>query len=163
MNPLPFKMYLVLGDPSCDGHGISEKILLESNLVVEDVQKAYKTACKLTGISFNHNDDFTGIERDYLEAENYRILTEYENRKINDICLKILEKHGIDVKGILKEEYKDMEIYIEEHFVDLWCAFTMLGMKEENLIIRRAPRIKDYPTINDSNKLCCPFGYGLYN
>ncbi len=53
------KMYLVLGDPSQDGHSQYDKVLFEVNKTLEEVQQAYKDSCKLTGISFNHSYDYT--------------------------------------------------------------------------------------------------------
>jgi len=65
------KMYLVLGDWSDDGHGKYEKVLVEVNKTIEEVQNAYKNSCKLTGISFNgSNEDFTGINRCWVRNLN---------------------------------------------------------------------------------------------
>ena len=67
------KMYLVLGDWSGDGHGISEKVLIESNVSAQEIQEAYKASCKLTGVSFNHNNDYTGIKRSYDDNLKYHV------------------------------------------------------------------------------------------
>jgi hypothetical protein len=71
------KMYLVLGDWSNDGHGKHDKYLLESNVDVSVIQQAYKDSCKLTGVSFNHNEDYTKRNRSWEIADEYRIATSF--------------------------------------------------------------------------------------
>jgi len=39
------RMYIVLGDWSDDGH--SEKVLIESNKTVSEIQDAYRSSCNL--------------------------------------------------------------------------------------------------------------------
>ena len=70
-------MYLVLGDWSDDGHGKTEKICLEFNKTVEEIQQAYKDSCKLTGINFHSADG---------------LCVEYEDNSVSDKYMEILEQ-----------------------------------------------------------------------
>ena len=163
------KMYLVLGDWSNDGHGHSDKVLLESNLTVKEVQDAYKASCKLTGVEFNHNETFTGRKRDWQEADDYRIATEYESSNIPSEALVELRKFGLTDE--LLQSFEEDEINLNEDgsyglsehsFVNLWMWFVKLS--NPNLVIQRASAKDETPCINgywDEN-LNVGFGYGLY-
>lgn len=146
------RMYLVMGDWSNDGHGKSDKILVEVNKTVKEVQDAYKASCKLTGISFNHNEDFTGIKRDYDEAVDHHIFTEYEGCHVSQTCIDILAKYGIEID--------EDEGYCPEDFAELWFKFVKLSLPdlEFNFVKDDIPCINGYWNSN----LNVQFGYGLY-
>jgi hypothetical protein len=149
------KMFLVLGDWSGDGHNISEKVLVEVNQTVPDVQRAYKASCKLTGVSFNHNEDFTGTSRSYTIADNYRIATGYgSGLDITDEVAKAFKKHGIEFEV-------NEDAGLEEQFVKLWFDFVKLSLPD---LEWRIPKGKDeIPCINGYwGDLNVQFGYGLY-
>lgn len=152
------KMYLVIGDWSSDGHSKSEKILVEVNYNVKTVQDAYKKSCKLTGISFNHNDDFTGKNYNYREARRYHIASEYEQgMELSEEVMEILDEHQIDYQRIL--EYWDGDV---KGFVELWFEFTRLSLPG---LQWKFPDVKDeIPCINGywNDNLNVQFGYGLY-
>lgn len=160
------KMHLVLGDWSNDGHGRSDKVLVESNKTVKEIQDAYKASCKLTGVSFNHNDDFTGRKRDYKEKEKYLIASEYgQGFYVSDEAKQALRDAGFDVEkhfafGMDEEGYQ-----IEDNdviFLYIWTEFVKLSLPD--LIMKKIPEDKSIPVINgywDKN-LNVQFGYGLY-
>lgn len=159
------KMYLVLGDWSGDGHNQYDKVLVESNKTVEEIQDAYKASCRLTGVSFNHNDDFTGRQRDYKEQKKYHIATDYDQ--------------GLDVSDEAKQALKDAGFDVDKHFafgmdegdqiedndvifLHLWTEFVKLSLPD--LIINKIPEDESIPVINGywNKNLNVQFGYGLY-
>lgn len=152
-------MRLVIGDWSDDGHGKSDEVLVNVNVSVEEVQNAYKSACRLTGISFNHNNDFTGRKRNWEDQKKYHIATGYASGlwNISDECKKVLTEYGIDYESIIEKDGDLTEI-----FTELWFSFVELALpelkwsfqKEENKI----PVINGYWNKN----LNVQFGYGLY-
>ncbi len=169
-------MYLVLGDWSDDGHGKYEKILVETNQPVEKIQQAYKDSCKLTGISFNHNDDFTGIKQTvadfqgdytkYFKSQRERLIgSEYENYTLNKYCYDKLTSFGINLKEIFEvDEENPEEVYIDtDSFPKLWFAFVKLSLPDLEYSI---PVENDStPVINGywNKNLNVQFGYGLFS
>jgi len=150
------KMYLVIGDWSDDGHGKYEKVLVEVNKSVEEVQNAYKASCKLTGISFNGNEDYTEQGRDWEEAGKYQIAVDYEESKLTKETEEILIKHNCpaDILDTYKEEQ-----YVDT-FVALWFWFVGLSLQELEYKVSK----DDIPNINGywNKNLNAGFGYGLY-
>ena len=164
------KMYLVLGDWSDDGHGKYDKVLMECNVPVKRVQDAYKKACKLTGVSFNNTDVFTGQKRDYKTARDYRIACEYDNSSIPGPAKEVLIKHGLTA-----ELFKDFEcgedfntedntpFYLcRDGYIALWCWFIRLADPEIELKVAKATDA--IPVINAywNDNLNVQFGYGPY-
>lgn len=165
------KMYLVLGDWSDDGHGKYDKVLVESNKPVKDIQDAYKASCKLTGVSFNHNDDFTERKRGYLEKKKYLIATDYEQgldvtRDVSDEAKQALHAAGFDVDKHFAFGLDDEGDQIKDNdeiFLHIWTEFVKLSLPD--LIINKIPADTSIPVINgywDAN-LNVGFGYGLYH
>ena len=156
-------MYLVLGDWSSDGHGEYDKVLVESNKTVKEIQNAYKASCRLTGVSFNHNDDFTGRKRDYKEKQKYHIATEYEQGfDVSDEAKQALRDAGFDVDKHFafgdSDQIEDNDVI----FLHLWSEFVKLSLPD--LIMNKIPEDNSIPVINgywDKN-LNVQFGYGLY-
>jgi len=150
------KMYLVLGDWSDDGHGKFEKILVEVNKTVEEVQNAYKASCKLTGIAFDHDEDYTETNRGWKEAEKYRIAVEYEDSNLSGEVLEILTKFGCPLKML---EYYN-EDACQENYVKLWFWFINLSLPylEYEIVADDTPNINGYWSKN----LNASFGYGLF-
>lgn len=166
-------MFLNLGDWSGDGHEKSDKILLESNFPVEVVQQAYKDSCKLTGVQFNGNDDYTGVERDWEKRMDMEILTEYESTDITKEQFKCLYEHGLRVEMLATWNGEEPIDYAEmndegyfvstEAFVPLWIWFVTLSKKD--LVLVQSKQHDKIPNINgywDKN-LNAGFGYGLYH
>lgn len=164
------KMYLVLGDWADDGHGKHDKILLKSNVSVKDIQDAYKASCKLTGVSFNHNEDFTETKRDWRESDKYRIACEYEDSQLSKFVFDILTKHGL-TKEMFKEwepdDYGELEEggvgLCVESFIELWIWFVKLSLPSV-AVIKVVEEKDDIPCINGywDDNLNVQFGYGLY-
>lgn len=159
-------MYLVLGDWSGDGHGKSEKVLVESNKTVKEIQNAYKASCRLTGVSFNGNDDFTGLKRDWKEGKKYHIATEYEQVwDVSDEAKQALRTAGYDVDKHFAFGMDEDEDQIEDNdviFLHIWTEFVKLSLPA--LIINKIPEDKSIPVINGywDDNLNVQFGYGLY-
>lgn len=152
-----YKMYLVLGDWSEDGHNKSDKILLEVNWAVKNVQDAYKASCKLTGISFNGEDDYTESGRNYRSAGRFHVAVEYEDSELSIDVLDVLEKFKCPSHII--ENYK--EEACEGNFIELWFWFVSLslpGLKYKIIKDNQFPCINGYWNKN----LNVSFGYGLY-
>jgi hypothetical protein len=175
MKKYVYPMFLVLGDWSHDGHGKTDKVLIESNLPVEDVRQAYIDSCKLTGVQFNINEDFTGKERDWEEAMDMQILTEYDSPKITLKQFKVLYEHGLRVETLAKwndqeptdyaEDVEDAEeeyFISEEAFVPLWIWFVTLSNKD--LVLTKSKQHDTIPNINGYGEktLESGFGYGIY-
>lgn len=91
------KFKVVIGDWSQDGHNMYDEFVFESNKSVKALQEGYKKSCKLTGLQFNHNDDYTGLPeaKDWKTAKQTTIWTDYEDNEISDEQLKTLKTHGI--------------------------------------------------------------------
>ncbi len=164
------KVKLTIGDGSSDGHGKSEVFVYDSNKTVEEIRQAYKDSCKLTGLSFNHNQDYTELKLDWQHPEynDRKIATEYDSNTISKLAEKILLTYGIDVwEGFDKEYFEEDDIvYIDgvEHFIDLWLKFVRLSLPD--LILDEASFKKSelsvIPTIN-SSELNVQFGYGIFS
>lgn len=157
-------MHLVLGDWSGDGHGKSDNVLLLSNKSVNEIQNAYKASCKLTGLQFNHNNDYTERNLDWREAGKYQIGCEYENSSPSEEAIEILKSFNVpmDVFEEYDEEDEDYCLH-EDGFVKLWIWFVKLSLSED-AVLEPSEEVDQIPKINgywDKN-LNVGFGYGLY-
>ena len=163
------KMYLVLGDWSDDGHGKHDKVLLQSNISVNEIQNAYKASCKLTGVSFNDNDDYTESNRSWEDRGEYQVCVEYENNTLSDTVFKVLTKFGLTKKLLNSFGTEDMmgeddEICLyEESYVNLWIWFVKLSLPKD-AVIEKVDVKDEIPVINGywNKNLNVQFGYGLY-
>jgi len=88
------KVKLTIGDWSQDGHNQYEEFVFESNKTVTEIRQAYKDSCKLTGLSFNHNQDYTGLNIGY--GSDRRIATEYEEYELSNLSKEIFDKFNIN-------------------------------------------------------------------
>lgn len=161
-------MYLVLGDWSDDGHGKHDKVLLESNVGVNAIQNAYKHSCKLTGVSFDHDngDD----HRSWEDSEKYQICTEYENAVISQESFDVLAKFGLtkkilksfDVDGMMSDV--DDHCLYQESYINLWIWFVKLSLPKDT-VLQVVPEKDNIPVINGywNENLNVQFGYGLYH
>ena len=162
-----FKFKIPIGDWSKDGHNQCEIFDIEANHPVEEIRQAYKDSCKLTGISFNHNQDYTGLNLpyDHPESEDRQICTEYESGNISKLAEDILRKHGLDVRDGYDyyEKHQDEEVNIDgcEHFIEILMKFIKLSLPDmEYKIVKN-----DVPFLNGfwNKDLNVQFGYGLFN
>jgi len=159
MDKLPHKMYLVLGDWDGDGHGKTEKVLVTTNKTVKEIQDAYKASCKLTGVEFNHNEDYTERKRGWEERRKFQIGVDYESGiQITTEVKKALANHGMKIpKYILDEDFNDSE----QEFTKLWFDFVKLSLPDlkYKIIEDNTPCINGHYNIN----LNVQFGYGIYS
>jgi len=150
------EMYLTLGDPSNDGHGHYDAILCVTNKTLKEIRTAYKASCKLTKISFNHNEDYTGEKRGYKLDSEYRICTDYQVSKLTETVLDVLEEFNCPyIKEFKREPY-----LCNDDFCVLWWWFVGLslpGLEWEQKTVK-----DNIPIINDGD-LNVQFGYGLYD
>lgn len=156
------KVRLTIGDWSKDGHSISEDFIYKSNKSVEEIRQAYKNSCKLTELSFNHDEDYTGLNLKY--GTDRQIATEYQSSTISELALEILKKYEIE----LKSEDGSEEYFIDgvDEFVDILIKFIKLSLPDLKLeeASYKKSELKDIPAINGwgNKELNCQFGYGLF-
>ena len=162
MNSSNYLVYLNIGDWSGDGHDKNERFYFTSNYNVSTIRQAYKNSCKLTGLQFNHNENYTNNEN--IDRNNL-IFTEYEEDFINEDVINILEKHGIDINKYLNED----SCYVDEHkyyfyrysSAELIMEFIGLSMPKDwkyNIYtIEVEPINGEY-----NSELNVQFGYGLF-
>ena len=144
------KMYLVIGDWSDDGHGKFEKVLVEVNKTVEEVQNAYKDSVNLTKISFNENNSYHGFK-----DVKYEVCIGYEDNRLIPAVIERFKE--------LKCPTNILENFIEESYVDtfysLWFWFVSLSLPDLKYnVVNEIPNINGYWNKN----LNVGFGYGLY-
>jgi hypothetical protein len=164
-----YKVKLTIGDWSGDGHEHYEEFVYNSNKTAEEIRQGYKDSCKLTGISFNHNEDYTGL--DLKNRTDRHIATEYENPIVSELAVDILfKKFNIDfckIFGLTEEEILiECEIQDAEQFINLLVDFIKLSLTD--LVLEEASfkksELKNIEPINGwwNKSLNCQFGYGLY-
>lgn len=95
-----FKINFEVGDWSGDGHGMSEKFLVQSDCPVEQVRDVHFSC--LEDYGFDIGD----------------ICGEYEECTIKENIIQIIEGMGISVFPIIKDE----DFLSPEDVVDLWIA-----------------------------------------
>jgi hypothetical protein len=151
------KFYIVLGDWSKDGHGKSEKVLIDSNIPMEELQEAYKKSCKKTGFDFSEN-----------------VCADYEDQKISQKTFDILvenncplDKEFFDYIGSslsepeLSEDTYDEFLFTDKSLIDTLMWFIGLSIDKEWTWEEVGDEI---PCFNGywSDTLNVSFGYGLY-
>ena len=110
---------LILGDPFNKGHEKVEKIKLDSNLTLEEIEKAYQKGSQLIGV-----DVIT------------QMFNSYDNNKISAILLNKLYKFGFSLSSLKKELFKKMDNVeiqlIKSDFVDIVLFVVKLGNNNFN-------------------------------
>ena len=150
-------MTLVTGDWSGDGHEKSDRNTFNVNHTLIEVQEAYKASCRLTGVSFNNDqDDFTGVERDREDRKNYQIGTEYGDTRMSEQAYEILKEHipGLDEFLNIYDEVR----YIDD-FDEIWWRFVKISLPD--LVYTEYKTF--IPDINIGGELNTQFGYGFYD
>lgn len=99
---------LVAGDWSHDGHGRTGSFMIDSNLNLEEIEKAYKKATKMLGFDFC-NEACTGYEENYLREDH----------------IEAMEKCGLEV--IYDYEEEDRKYVFSEEFVQMYLDIIKLG------------------------------------
>lgn len=161
------KIKITIGDWSQDGHNQYDESVFESNKTVEEIQDAYKASCKLTGIQFNHNEDYTGLKLGYRSP--FLICTEYEDSKISAEALEILKKHNVTV--FIDDDNgddEDPEYYLDQDsFLQLLIDFIKISLPDWTLeeAAFKKSELRTIPAVNGwwNGNLNVQFGYGLFN
>lgn len=152
------KVKITIGDWSQDGHNQYEEFVFESNKTVKEIRQAYKDSCKLTGLSFNHNEDYTGLNLGY--GTGRQIATEYGDVNISELAVNIFEKHSIKSYITFQEEPNT------ENFLTLLIDFIKLSLPDLTLqeASFKKSELKNIPAVNGwwNKELNCQFGYGLF-
>ena len=152
------KVIVTLGDWSGDGHGHYDKYEIFVSCTLKEMQDAYKASCKLTGISFNGNDDFTGIERSYAASRKNHVCTDYEESGLSEE---------------VKEKFNELncpweELEIDEDYVDqdafLGLLMWFISLSIPDFSWRKAEKEEITPHFNGwwNDELNVHLGYGLY-
>lgn len=170
-------MLLILGDWSEDGHGDSDNFGCRANKKVVEIQQAYKASCKLTGISFNHNEDFTDRMRPINIANHFRIATNYNESFIHEASYDVLNAYDCPyLDALTKITRLDDTIYTFDdvdsfkHYISIWWWFVTLSLPDLTYEMAIDFGVND-PGMESTPKhingywdagLNVQFGYGLY-
>lgn len=151
---------LELGDWSGDGHKISESFLFDCNYDIHKIRQAYKDSCKKLGITFNYNEDYTGLGLGY--GSERQVWTEYREPSISETAFDILNEAGC-LDGI--DSYKEDDAYYIEDTQDcakLIMKFIALSMPEDfRYKLTQNPKVESINSWNE--ELNQQFGYGLFD
>ena len=165
------KMILVMGDWSDDGHCHSDNFGFEANKTVEEIQAAYKQSCKTTGISFNHNEDYTERDYDYSIKKHYYAATNYMAPFVySEFYATCVAFDCPYLDRFYQAKYQMDTVYMFDnadsfrHFIDMWWWFVKLSLPDleydrSDTVLVSSPTINGY--WNDG--LNVQFGYGLYD
>lgn len=152
-----YTIKIPIGDWSDDGHGKCEVFEIESNYPVKDLQEAYKASCKLTGLQFNHNQNYTGLPEHNQYRTERHICTEYEDGSLSEFAIEVLQEHGINLDEILTDgEYLD-----PNSFARLILEFINLSMPKD-WIWKFIENEGEYLNGFWNGNLNVQFGYGLF-
>lgn len=119
------QFYLPIGDWSNDGHGVCEKVLIESTASLQEIRDAHFKMEEVTGINI------------------HKIANDYEDNTISsDTCLELIEL-GLDINSLLDGGYegltKENILDEEEYYIDsegmakMWV--DLLNKTDESLKI----------------------------
>ena len=152
---------LALGDWSEDGHGISEDFLFECNYDVHKIRQAYKDSCRKLGVTFNDNEDCTGLGLGY--GSDRQVWTEYREDGISRTAFEILNEAGCFNEIDYYEDRGEYCLKEDEDCAKLIMNFIALSMPED--FTYKLIEQQDYECINGywNDELNCQFGYGLFD
>lgn len=141
-----YNIKIPIGDWSDDGHGNCNIHEIRSNYDVHKLRQSYKDSCKLTGIQFNHSNNYTKTKNPI------EICTEFEDSCITEETITILESFGLS-------GYDDEGFIDEDSFLRLLLDFIKLSLNdfEYDLTESSAPYLNGF--WND--ELNVQFGYGV--
>lgn len=158
---MKYKFKVPIGDWSSDGHSKCDEYILCCNYSVETVRQAYKDSCSLTGVQFNHNEDYTGIIGNKYGTERH-ICTEYDNPYISQFAYDILVEKGLDLTHLDKDDDEDYYIIGDsKEFLDILMNFIKLSLPDLEFELMG----EDLPYLNGywNKELNVQFGYGLFD
>jgi len=155
-------MFLVLGDWYSNVSFNYERILVLSNKTVIEIQNAYKTSCKLTGVSFHRSND----PSDQKEAYDHFIATDRDQGfEVSDETKQALNLHGYNFDEHLAFGFNEDNMQVKLNsaiFLHLWTEFVKLSLPD--LIITAYDGTTAIPVINGywDDELNVYFARGLY-
>lgn len=126
------------GDPSHDGHGLTESFVIESNLSLEHVREAYKVGCGNLGFDFEKT-----IARNYEDST----VTIEQLAALRKIGWK--ESEGDDP---IDADPVDLQYLQDDDYVTMWLAVVKAGN----------PTFQ-YSFVTDDSAEINIGGYGLYS
>lgn len=152
--------YIVLGDWSGDGHDKSEKILIETNVSLENLREAYIRSTNETNMSF---------ETHQLFSQKVNFCTEYAHNILTKLMYETLIKYGCPINDMEIDGVGDDPITIDncedcylytDSFLNLLMWFISLSIEKDF----KWKRVKDeIPCFNGHwGPLNSTIGYGLY-
>lgn len=158
-----YHVELTIGDWSEDGHGEYDRVPYVANYPVSGIRQAYKDSCRLTGVQFNHNENYMDPSAGNVYGQ---ILTEYGDNYIHKDAVKILREYGVITDGFLerqelKEDGSGICMVMPEDVADIIMRFIALSMPKDFSWSRVEV---DYEPVNGwgNRELNCQFGYGIY-
>ena len=166
------KFKISIGDWSSDGHGKCEYYIFEANHEVEVLQDGYKKSCLLTGLQFNHNENYTGIKFDWKNSDDYQICTEYEKCTASKIQYDTLKRFGLDLQNyspnIIEDDDEDKYVWLCDP--DLFAIMILDFIKISIIDLEyteasfKKSELKNIPSLNGwwNDKLNVQFGYGIF-
>lgn len=121
------KIIIRIGDPSKDGHNMSETYTFMSNKTEEEITKAYYESCKLTGLTFTSNNPEFKLSWKNKEYKDRKVCVDYEETLPSELAVNILKDFGIN---ILPEDctYADWDYIEHEEFIDIFLKFVSLSL-----------------------------------
>ena len=145
-----YSIKLCTGDPSNDGHGMTDVYYFRCNYSTDQIRQAYKEACIKTGLTFTTNNEF-GFKWDHPEYKDRQICVEYEQCKVSELAEKILEENGINLEKYLQEEeFRWIDI---DNLITLFLDFIKIIL----------PDLEYKFYTSDAKLLNLAIGYGCYN
>lgn len=132
---MKYEYTIELGDPSNDGHGRAEYIIVETSHSREEILKSEKKFAQISGLSLR---------------SPCNLLAEYEENSISQEKLKKMVSCGIQLSSKFLEETEDLQHIDSESAIHLFMAIVRVYLPELEYSIRPFP-----PKLAD-------FGYGLY-
>ena len=145
-----YNIKLCTGDPSGDGHGMTDVYYFKCNYSTEQIRQAYKEACTKTGLTFTTNNDF-GFKWGHPEHNDRQICVEYEQYHISKLAEKIFKENGIDLENYLEEEESG------------WIGVDNLVILFLDFIKIILPDLEYEFYTPDAKLLNLAIGYGCYN
>lgn len=153
-----YKIYLTLGDWANNGHGKSEKILLESNKPISSINESYIKSVKLTLVNFNN---YRHIQYDYKKAEKFEFCVSYEDCYLNHYIFEKLAKFGLTrelLESFGAEDWKErVEGQEPKWFINIDC-FALLFI----WFVKLSDKELEIKKIDSSIPELKGFGYGLF-
>lgn len=144
---------LTLGDPSGDGHKVTDTVLFETDVSLDKIREAYAASCRLTKIQFHSGSNLTGEKYDWQTIDEFSVCTEYEVHGLTKTCIKILAQFGIT-------KIEDADYLGAEDFAKLLIAFIKLSAPDVHLELVT----DEMPEFNAQGSSLgnVNFGYGLF-